>query len=235
MPTVSSGSAITTLGIISGWKITFLVWVVSSVMTPARPTSEPVPAVVGTATMGKMPLGSARVHQSPISSKSHIGRVCPAMKAMTLPTSSPEPPPKAMTPSWPPSRSTLMPASTLAEIGLGFTSAKSADGNAGILEQLRCVFCVTGRLTRPASVTSRGLRDAGGLERLGQFGDAAGAEFDGGGVVPVGFGHVRFCLPIRGVIPAQAGIHPVGLPHAGSLLIATDMDPGLRRDDTAGG
>ena len=34
MPTVSSGSAITTLGIISGWKITFLVCVVSSVMTP---------------------------------------------------------------------------------------------------------------------------------------------------------------------------------------------------------
>ena len=32
----------------------FLVCVVSSVMTPARPTSEPVPAVVGTATIGAM-------------------------------------------------------------------------------------------------------------------------------------------------------------------------------------
>ena len=52
MPTVSSGSAMTILGIISGWKITFLVCVVSSVMTPARPTSEPVPAVVGTAMIG---------------------------------------------------------------------------------------------------------------------------------------------------------------------------------------
>ena len=41
----------------------------------ARPVSEPVPEVVGTATTGLMPAGSARVHQSPISSKSHIGRV----------------------------------------------------------------------------------------------------------------------------------------------------------------
>ena len=62
----------------------FLVCVASSVMTPARPTSEPVPAVVGTATIGAMPFGSARVHQSPTSSKSHTGRVCPAMKAIDL-------------------------------------------------------------------------------------------------------------------------------------------------------
>ena len=52
MPTVSSGSAITIAGSIFGWKITFLVWLSSCVMTPARPTSEPVPAVVGTATIG---------------------------------------------------------------------------------------------------------------------------------------------------------------------------------------
>ena len=45
------------------------------VMTLARPTSEPVPAVVGTATMGAIASASARVHQSPISSKSHTGRV----------------------------------------------------------------------------------------------------------------------------------------------------------------
>ena len=107
MPTVSSGSQIVTFGIISGWKMIFFVWVASSVTTPARPTSEPVPAVVGTATIGAMPAGSARVHQSPTSSKSHIGRVCPAMKATTLPTSSAEPPPKATTPSCRPSRSDL--------------------------------------------------------------------------------------------------------------------------------
>ena len=57
MPTVSSGSAITTFGIIFGWKMIFLVCVVSSVRTPARPTSEPVPAVVGTATIGAIAVG----------------------------------------------------------------------------------------------------------------------------------------------------------------------------------
>ncbi len=43
-------------------------------MTEARPTSEPVPAVVGTATIGAMPSMLARVHQSPTSSKSQTGR-----------------------------------------------------------------------------------------------------------------------------------------------------------------
>ena len=84
MPTVSSGSQITTFGIIFGWKMIFLVWVFSSVSTPARPTSEPVPAVVGTATIGAMPSASARVHQSPMSSKSQTGRVWPAMKATSF-------------------------------------------------------------------------------------------------------------------------------------------------------
>ena len=125
-PTVSSGSRITCAGSIPGWKITFLVWVARLVMTPARPTSEPVPAVVGTATTGAMPFGSARVHQSPMSSKSHIGRVWPRMKATTLPQSSAEPPPKATTPSWPPSRSTSSPAATFASVGFGRTSEKTA-------------------------------------------------------------------------------------------------------------
>ena len=39
-------------GIILGWKITFLVCVSSLVITEARPVSEPVPAVVGTAIDG---------------------------------------------------------------------------------------------------------------------------------------------------------------------------------------
>ena len=42
-----------------GWKMTFLVCVSSLVMTEARPTSEPVPEVVGTAITGAMPAGSA--------------------------------------------------------------------------------------------------------------------------------------------------------------------------------
>ena len=54
MPTVSSGSQIVTFGSIGGWKMIFLVWVFSLVTTAARPTSEPVPAVVGTATIGAM-------------------------------------------------------------------------------------------------------------------------------------------------------------------------------------
>ncbi len=124
--TVSSGSQITCAGIILGWKITFLVWLATFVITPARPTSEPVPAVVGTATIGAMPSGSARVHQSPMSSKSHIGRVWPFMKATTLPQSSAEPPPKAITPSWPPARMTASPASTLVSVGFGCTSENTA-------------------------------------------------------------------------------------------------------------
>ena len=58
--------------------------------------------VVGTATTGAMPFGSARVHQSPMSSKSQIGRLWPDMKATSLAASSPLPPPNATTPSCPP-------------------------------------------------------------------------------------------------------------------------------------
>ncbi len=71
-PTVSSGSAITATGMMRGWKISRLVCVASSVMTETRPTSEPVPAVVGTATVGAMPVEvGAPVQLSPTSSKSH--------------------------------------------------------------------------------------------------------------------------------------------------------------------
>ena len=77
------------------------------------------------------------------------------MKAMTLPVSSPEPPPKAITPSCPPARSTSTPAVTFAEIGLGFTSEKTPTSNPASRNSFN-VFCVTGRLTRPASVTSSG-------------------------------------------------------------------------------
>jgi hypothetical protein len=60
-----------------GWKITFFTCVCELVMTEARPTSEPVPAVVGTAMIGAMPSTLARVHQSPTSSKSQTGRSGP--------------------------------------------------------------------------------------------------------------------------------------------------------------
>ena len=44
------------------------------VRTLARPTSDPVPAVVGIATIGKITSDFARVHQSETSSKSQTGR-----------------------------------------------------------------------------------------------------------------------------------------------------------------
>ena len=67
-PNVSSGSAITSPGCIFGWKMIFLLWSRSSTITLARPTSEPVPAVVGTAMIGAISAGSARFQLSPTSS-----------------------------------------------------------------------------------------------------------------------------------------------------------------------
>jgi hypothetical protein len=75
IPTVSSGSQITTVGRNFGWKIIFFCFVIEFVMTDALPTSDPVPAVVGTATIGAIASELALVHQSSISSKSQIGRV----------------------------------------------------------------------------------------------------------------------------------------------------------------
>ena len=52
IPTVSAGSQIVTAGISLGWKMIFFLCVAELVRTPARPTSDPVPAVVGTAMIG---------------------------------------------------------------------------------------------------------------------------------------------------------------------------------------
>ena len=81
-------------------------------ITDARPTSEPVPEVVGTATTGAIPPASARVHQSSRSSKSHRGRVCPDISATAFAASSALPPPNPITPSWPPSRNARTPSAT---------------------------------------------------------------------------------------------------------------------------
>ena len=104
MPTVSSGSQMVTAGSSFGWKMIFFLWVFELVRTPARPTSDPVPAVVGTATMGAILLASARVHQSSTSSRSQTDTVWPAISAIILPRSSADPPPKHTTPSCPPAR-----------------------------------------------------------------------------------------------------------------------------------
>jgi hypothetical protein len=52
-------------------------------------------------------------------------------------------------------RSTSIPALTLAEIGLGFTSANTPTSKPASRSSFR-VFCVTGKFTSPASVTSSG-------------------------------------------------------------------------------
>ena len=126
------------------------------VITLARPTSEPVPAVVGTAITGAMVSALARVHQSPISSKSQIGRVCPAMNAITLPRSSAEPPPKAMTPSKPPSRYIVTPASAFLSVGFASTSENNAAPRPAsfISASVRWVISLS---ANPRSVTSSGL------------------------------------------------------------------------------
>ena len=53
-PALSLGSSITIAGIILGWAKIRFVSTASSVIKPARPVSEPVPAVVGTAITGAM-------------------------------------------------------------------------------------------------------------------------------------------------------------------------------------
>ncbi len=104
MPTVRAGSQIVTFGISAGWKMIFFLWVWLFVSTPARPTSDPVPAVVGTAMIGAILRASARVCQSSISSRSQTLSFgfCRAISAIILPRSKAEPPPKQITPSWPP-------------------------------------------------------------------------------------------------------------------------------------
>ena len=72
-PTVNSGSDITMAGTMVGWKMIFLTLISSLVMTLERPTSEPVPDVVGTATTGARPSSLTRVQLSPTSSKSQSG------------------------------------------------------------------------------------------------------------------------------------------------------------------
>ena len=70
-------------------------------MTAARPTSEPVPAVVGIAIVGRMRVPSACLQLSPISSYSRIWPGLCARSAMHFPTSIAEPPPIKTLPALP--------------------------------------------------------------------------------------------------------------------------------------
>ena len=78
----------------------FLTPVSSLRITEARPVSEPVPAVVGTAMIGAILSFLAFFQLSPTSSNYQIDRSCPDIKAIAFPTSKPLPPPNAITPSF---------------------------------------------------------------------------------------------------------------------------------------
>ena len=67
-------------------------------------------------------------------------------------------------------------------------SEKIAAFEPGSRQLLERRSCVIGCVARHGSVTSSGALHAGGLAGLGQLRDAAGAEADGGRVVPVGAG-----------------------------------------------
>ena len=135
----------------------FLVCVASSVITPARPTSLPVPAVVGIAMIGAIASARARCHQSPTSSKSQSGRLWPAMNAITLPQSRALPPPRATTPSWLAAWNARTPASTLAATGLERTSVNSP-GSWPPARRISSSASVTGSSASPGSVTTSGRR-----------------------------------------------------------------------------
>ena len=92
--TVSWGSRIATLGMRCGAKMTVLRYVERTVSTADRPTSLPVPAVVGRAITGGRPCG---MNFPPpfVSSKSSQGRSTPARTAKSFAASIGEPPPTA--------------------------------------------------------------------------------------------------------------------------------------------
>mmetsp|Transcript_13488 Transcript_13488/g.40156 ORF Transcript_13488/g.40156 Transcript_13488/m.40156 type:complete len:214 (+) Transcript_13488:491-1132(+) len=151
-PVVSAGSRMTRPGSMFAWKMIFLVLVASSVTTAARPTSDPVPAVVGTATHGAMPASSTRACQSSRSSKSMRGRAWPTMRATHLAASIALPPPKAMTPSQPCALKASTPPVTLASVGLPRTSEYTGQSSAAAASAT-----IVPALRMPGSVTSRGL------------------------------------------------------------------------------
>ena len=96
-PSVSSGSANTALARICAEKITRLTWVSASLMTLLRPTSLPVPEVVGRATKyGSAPIGRTCGWSQTYSITSPG---CVAIRPTTLATSSAAPPPRPTTQS----------------------------------------------------------------------------------------------------------------------------------------
>ena len=108
---------------------------------------------------------------------------------MTLPTSSALPPPKAMTPSWPPA------AKRRTALDVGADGIGPDLGEQGGRQPGRCVAgqrLAHHRLLGEARIgDEQRPRDAERAARLGKLGDAAAAEADRGGIVPVGVGQAH--------------------------------------------
>src|SRR6266540_4180451 len=122
-PAVRAGSRMTSRASSSGWNSTALRRVESSVTTELRPTSLPVPAVVGTQTHGARPRQSSlKLNED----SSRLGRLMRSRHA--LPTSRALPPPKAMTQSQPFSENALAASTTSCSTGLGCTPEKRRGG-----------------------------------------------------------------------------------------------------------
>jgi hypothetical protein len=155
-PAVSSGSSTAIRGRSVGWKMIVFLPVRSIVITAERPTSLPVPAVVGTAYRGGT--GCTMCASPPLaSSKRSSGPSCVARTAMALATSMGLPPPSATIPSNLPRRNVSAPATTSASTGLGWTRSK---GSAEIpaRSSARWTAAASPAFTTPGSVTRRNCR-----------------------------------------------------------------------------
>jgi hypothetical protein len=185
MPTVSSGSQIDDGRQHLGWKMIFFTCVSELVSTLARPTSEPVPAVVGTATMGcdavgigagppvadilEIPdrpglAGHEGDHLAQIEAGAAAKRDHAVMAAVA----------KTLTPGF---------EVDLVRVRVDLGEHRAAE--AGVLHQVERALVISID-ARPRSVTSSGRVMPGGGAGLADLGDAAGAETDGGGIGPVG-------------------------------------------------
>ncbi len=150
---VSSGSASTASASRWGEKMMRLTWVTSSEITALRPTSLPVPAVVGMATKcGTGPIGRAPGISSSYSNRSP-GWV--AISAMALATSSAAPPPMPTIESAPCAWKAATPASTCDFTGLPHTPSNGS-GSSPPAARFATMSTKIGRAPTPLSVTTSG-------------------------------------------------------------------------------
>ena len=152
-PSVKHGSQIATAGIRYGerkpsFRSSFMV------IKEARPTSLPVPAVVGTAISGST---SALILATPPSIAAYWrnGAGWLKSKATALAKSMLEPPPTATMPSHSLSRRNVRACSTAASVGLEGVPSKTQACSFRFADSITCV--IRGVLLSPLSVTNRGL------------------------------------------------------------------------------